>query len=530
MSVKSPSTWRESTSQRDGRCRSRNSGRKRRVSAGIGILALALAAAACGGASGNGAGSKGGNGTLEIGVSTIPTSPDPGQEASVEGLGILHLVSGTLTDQDADGKNVSMGLAASVELGEERALVKLKPDLTFSDGSALTAADVVASFEHLLADKTNGHLHLFEAIDGVTAVDDLTVAFDLKHPAPTLPFVLAEPAAHIIPSEAIEAKGSENLYSGDPVPNAGPFRIASLEQHQITLKANPSYAGERPSTTTVVFKKITDPAARVVQVRGGEIDFAAAVSPKQVGELSGSVEVRATRSVNGGYYVGMNNRDDNVLADVRIRKAIAQAINREQINKIAFGGHSKPMLGLFATSSRYSEPFLSQAPDISGAKELLAGTACESGCTLRYLTASDDDIRNDTAVVVQQNLRAIGINVTLQRVEKAVMFEMAAEGKYDLYAAGLYSGADYPDGFVSTLLGPSHNALGTGYSNAEVRQQIDTLLTATGSAREAAIERIRAMFEEDVPLAPVADYVVISASRVPQEVFHVEPSLYYHVG
>lgn len=465
--------------------------------------------------------------TLKIGVPLIPTTLDPGQNSSGTQIGIMQLISGTLTILDENGNSVHMGLAESVTIdGADRYIVKLKPGLKFSDGSALTATDVVASFEHYLNDQTTWASYSFAPISKVTASDDLTVNFDLKQPYASLPFILAYSTSAIVPSESIEAKGKD-LYKGDPLPAAGQFEVQSFGQDQITLQANPNYAGSQPATKTLVFKKIVDTPARIAQVQAGEIDFADGISPKQVGRLSPPVEVRTARNVIGTNFLHLNNRDNSVLSDVRIRQAIAVAIDRKQINQVANAGRNQPALGLFASSSKYYVPFLSADPNIQRARELLAGTQCANGCQLRLIVGSDSEVDGDTAIVVQQNLKAIGIQADIVMADSATTLQWSGDGNFDIYVTGSYEFSDSPDLYTSSdwTLGPGH----TGYSSPEMKQLIRQLGVATETSRHQAADKVNALFEKDLPYIPTVEYAIISASRVSSERFHTGSTYLYYV-
>lgn len=490
-------------------------------------VAVMLALSACNGQSESP--STNADGPLKIGVQSVPTTFDPGQNFLATDYAIMNLVGGTLTDVSTDGKSVTMGLAEALTPGDKQYVVKLKPDLKFSDGTPLTATDVAATFEYYMADKSNGYDYTFAAIQKVTAVDDLTVTFDLKQPYPALDMALAYPSSAIIPAKSIQEKGKD-LYKGDPLPTAGKFQIQSFDANYITLTANPNYAGAKPSTTSLTFNKITDSAARLAQVQGGQIDFAEDISPKQIPQLSGPVQARTTKSVNGMQFLGMNNRDNSLLSDVRIRKAVSAAINRDQINDVAMAGKSTVALGLFANSSKNSRPLLQEKPDLEGAKDLLSGTKCSNGCTLRFIADSSDEVGGDIAVVAQQNLREIGIQVNIERSEAAVVIQQANEGNYDFRSTYFYDSLDNPGPYLSYLLGPTIKALRTGYSNPEMNQLIDTVQTSSGSEAASAMDQINELFEKDLPMIPITDYMVVSASRVPEERLSLSPTLFYNVG
>lgn len=488
----------------------------------VGIM---LTAVACSGPADEGPGVS----TVNVGVSALPLTLDPGHAESIEAYAAMHLVGGTLTEMSPDGSQISMGLAASVTPEGKGFIVKLKPNLKFSDGSPLTATDVVASFERYLGDKTNINRGSISSIEKVTATDDLTVSFDLNRPYPSLPSIFAQPQTLIIPAKFIKEKGVQDLYKGDPPPSSGQFMVDSFDDNQMTLQANPEYAGTQPSTKTVVFKKIPDSAARLAQLQSGQIDFAQGISAKDAQQLSAPVEARTTYAASGGSYLQFNNRDNSVLSDVRIRQSLAVAVNRDQINQVAYAGQNRTLRGLWANASKYSAPFLPEQPDLGRARELLAGTKCADGCTLRLIVSASNQPRVDTAVVVQQNLKAIGVQVEIEKLPTAA-YQERLSGNFDLLVGGVYDAGQVPDSILGYVVGPDLHAAYTGYSSPEMNRLIKEVSETSDSARDTAVKQVDALFKKDLPFAPLADYVVVSGSRVPANVFELESTLLYHVG
>lgn len=495
----------------------------------LAAAAVALAMTACAGPSGDGG--RASSDTITVGVASIPTTLDPSQNYENDQYAIMQLVAGTLTNLTRDGKQVTMALAESVEPGAQGYVVKMKPGLKFSDGSALTATDVAATFEHYLADKSNGAGYLFAPIKKVTAADALTVNFDLSGPYSSLPTVLSLPMMAILPSAAIKARDQQKLYEGDPLPTAGQFEVKSLSGDETTLQANPNYQGAQPSTRTVVFKKIRDPAARMVQLQAGQLDFANDLSPKQLTQLPAGVTETVSSSPIGAFMLVMNNRDNSVLSDVRIRKALALAVSRTQINDVAFGGQSRPALGLFGSASQFKMDFLPADADVAAAKKLLEGTKCATGCTLKFIGDSTNQKEIDSSIVVQANLKAIGIDVTIQNVDTATaQADALIKGNFDLAIRGSVDVADYPDGFLPYTLGPAIKAYRTGYSSEKMDQLIQEVINTAGPERAAATQRLNALFEEDLPMAPLVDVPTFSASRVPADRFTQVNGCYFVVG
>jgi ABC-type transport system substrate-binding protein len=225
----------------------------------------------------------------------------------------------------------------------------------------------------------------------------------------------------------------------------------------------------------------------------------------------------------------MNNRPNSALSDVNIRKAVSLAVDRNQINQVAYGGKATPSLGLFSRSSRFYKAFVSADPDVAAAKKLLAGTRCANGCTLQCVVISGSQTGIDTATVVQQNLKAIGIDVRVQMASAADVSDDLNKGNFDLSPTGLYFTDDIADDTLYWSVG-SFLADFSGYSNPEVKQLIQTAKTTKGAALATAVGNANAIFERDLPFTPLVGYPVIAASRVPATLFGTDPTLFYHVG
>jgi len=508
--------------------------RTAKAAASVVIIGAMLAAGGCGGGGKDAStGQSADKQELVIGVDEVPATLDPGQNYDQIPIAIMHLVAGTLVNLNPDGKDVSMGLAASIQQENAQLVAKLKPGLKFSDGSDLTATDVAASFDFYLKDQTNGYATQFASIAKVTAVDDLTVRFDLKYPYPALPFMLAQAEMAVLPSQSIEAKGTsaKDLYAGDPLPSAGQFRVQSLTKDEIVLQANPNYAPAGPPTSVkkLTFKQIDDPNARLAQVQSGQLDYADAIPPKQTGSLAAPVEVRTIQAAFGTQFLQMNNRPNSVLNDVRIRQAVSLAVDRNQINQVAYGGNAPPSLGLFSKPSQFYKPFAAPGPDVAAAKKLLEGTKCASGCTLQCIAISGSQTAIDTTTVVQQNLKAIGIEVRVQLTPAAAIADDLNKGNYDLSPTGLYFTDDVADDTMYWSIG-SFLADYSGYSNPEVVQLIQAAKTAKDAALAETVGKANAIFQRDLPFTPLVGFPNIGASRVPAKVFGTDPTLFYHVG
>jgi ABC-type transport system substrate-binding protein len=332
-----------------------------------------------------------------------------------------------------------------------------------------------------------------------------------------------------MPAQGIKARGPKKLFNFPLLPTAGQFQVSAFKPTSITLKANPNYVGKKASAQTVTFQTITDPFARIAQAQSGQVDYADELPPSAITQISAPASPRTTTSVNGIYFLALNNRKNSVLSDVRIRKAVALAINRSQMNQVVWKGKNQFALGMFAKASRYYHGFLPTTPNITRAKALLAGTKCASGCTLQSI-AHVDEVFRQIALITQQNLKAIGITVKITEADLGTVDERSLAGDFDFRPIFNFDNGDILDGYLYWLIGPAIEASYTGYQSLKMNRLINKASSSVGPARSSAVAQMNALFEKDVPFAPIAGVVVLSSSRVPSALFDLDPNLFYHVG
>jgi ABC-type transport system substrate-binding protein len=453
---------------------------------------------------------------------------DPDQAIDTGSLAALHLIGGNLYEFDSDGK-VHLGLAAK---GTESAdhlswTLALRPDLTFSDGTPLTASDVKATFDRATADKANAYAGVIAEIKAVTAPSPSTVVIDLKHPNPSLPTVLAEPGMMILPAKGI-AKGAS--FFDAPV-SAGPYRLSSWGGGPTAQFArNDSYVGAKPAVENVTFQTIPDYNTRLAQVQAGQIDFAVDLPPSLLAHISGNVHGDAVAQYG---FIKLVPRNDVAPLDQRgIRVAISKAVDRQQINDVVWLGKNRPIADFWPSTMAGYDPNVSTAQDLDGARKALAGTACEHGCTLELLYNTGFAWTAPTALVIQSNLEKIGIKLKLAATDGATYFQRSSKGKFQMSLGFLSDYADIPDGMAAYGLETNGglDAGFSGFSNPEMDAAIRHADQSSGAERDAALAQINTLFDQMRPYATLLDYALVTASRVPADLIRLSPAGFVEIG
>jgi len=449
---------------------------------------------------------------LRIGIADRVTELDPLLTGSPALGSIGHLTSGTLFRFVGVGDDVEPALAESGRLSDDAMTytVKLKPDLVFSDGSELTVEDVKASFDRGRT-KDGGYRSFFAPIKQVTIVDDRTVEFRFKSRYLSFENFLAYPAAGIFPARGIADDTA--FFKTQPV-TSGPYKVVTPPNGAtFRLERDDGYAGPKPVARAVTFVTVEDPNSRVAQLRSGQLDYISSPPLQQFKSLTGDVTPIA-RSGYATTYLGLNNTRAP-FDDVRVRRAAALAVDRAQVQKVAWQGIVARNDGALPTIFDGYEAVLPE-PDVEAAKAELKGTACESGCPVTLLIAAGDDWPQAAAVIIKSNLEAIGMKVTIESGDPVATLDRKRSLEYVAMPTFVGSFSSIPEGYPSNALYSKGSFLSayTGYRSAQMDRAIEaSILARTPAERRAAYERAGDIFGRDVPFVTLTDFPVTAAVR-----------------
>jgi len=368
--------------------------------------------------------------TLTLGMVLEPPNLDPtgGAAAAIDEVVYANIFEG-LTRFGPDGA-INPALASSWDVSDDGLTYTfhLRPDVTFHDGSAMNADDVVFTLDRARAeDSTNAQKALFAGIESVTAVDPLTVAVKLSAPNGNFAFNMAWGDAVIVAPETIADAATH------PV-GTGPFTFTNWVQgDHVTISRNDNYWGDAPALASATFKFISDPNAAFGAMMAGDVDaFPNFPAPETVSQFEADPRFSVIRGSTEGETILSTNNKAEWLSDVRVREAIAHAINRQEIIDGAMFGSGTPIGTHFA-------PHNPDYVDLTGlsnfdpekSKALLA-EAGATAITLRLMLPPPSYARRGGEIIAAQ-LRAVGINVEISNLEWAQWLEQVFRGKdYDL--------------------------------------------------------------------------------------------------
>jgi peptide/nickel transport system substrate-binding protein len=298
------------------------------------------------------------------------------------------------------------------------------------------------------------------------------------------------------------------IESGDPARKpvgTGPFEFVEWVQgDHITLKRNPDYFKEgKPHVDTVTFKFLNNDQSRIDALSAGEIDWADAVPLQQDSTLSQDPRFTYVTSASAGIpdFLAMNTTKAP-FDDVRVRQAFALALDREEIKKVAYFGTGENGLEEVPTGSTWYDDsnIFAAEQDVEKAKQLLADAGYADGLEVEYLGLSQYPELLKTGQVIREQLKAIGVDMSIRAVDVSVWYNDFSSKEYQLTSAYQERTID-PDNFYSLVIRSGGPINTTGYANSKVDGLIDQAASLDDEAqRQSTYQEIRGIVTEEAPL------------------------------
>jgi len=387
----------------------------------VGLISLAVMAAACG--SGGGSGGSGGSGTaakvttLVIANAVKVDTLDPEANSVNESIWLDQNLYSRLLQPNSTGTGLLPDLAQSWDISSDGLTYTfhLRTDAKFSNGSPLTAGDVVYSIDRSRA-FAGGWGFLLTAVKSVTAADAHTVVITLSQPHAPLLADLAMYAYSVVPESLVKSQGS--AFFQHPV-GSGPFMVTSYSpDSEVDLSANPHFYGTKPQIKKVRILIVPDDNSRVLMLESKKAD----VIENPPGNLVDQINKTPGLSVQ----LFPSTRVDFVQLDEHfkpfksalVRQAINYAINRSAIVKLAYQGHAVPGASFMPYKMQYFDSAITPYPyDPAKAKQLLAQAGYPHGFNAFLITVSGDVAGQAEAIVLKSELAAVGVNISIQSYE-----------------------------------------------------------------------------------------------------------------
>ncbi len=476
-------------------------------------------------------------------VTSGPNNLDPRVGTDDTSQRVHQLIFDDLMELD-DELRVTPRLAERLDHPDPLTYVAaLRRGVRFHDGHELTSADVVYTFRCFLdpafiSTRKGG----FRSLASVDARDRYTAVFTLKEPFASFPSSLVIP---VVPEGAGASLGDHPI-------GTGPYRFLRYDvDDRVQLDAFADYFGGRPRNDGLILRVIPDEVTRGLELQKGTIDLVVNdIGPDIVHQLERHTRLAVTTGPGTDYqYVGLNLRDP-ALRDVRVRQALAYAIDRQAIVEYLRRGLATSAVGLLPPASwAFTSDVMSFPHDPARARALFdeAGYRDPDGDgpepRLRLtLKVSNIEFNRLQSAVIQEDLRKVGVALEVRMYEFATLYADVVKGNFQMFTLQWVGGA-LADPDILRLVFHSSQAPPVGFNRGFFHdERVDALLeeaarSIDGDSRRELFVQVQRRLAEQVPyislwtktnvavaqrslrgihLSPIADFLFLAnVERVP---------------
>ncbi len=468
--------------------------------------------------------------TLVLAIETTMNTADPRYAITNYDAKLGHVICPGLTSVDTPTDEARLDLAAAIDHVDPVTVDVTLRDARFSDGSPVTADDVARTYESVLDPKCDSvsHANISDRFTSVEARGDRVVRFHLKAPLGTL---MTDLEFGILSFHGVRPGECRPKVIG-----AGEYVLRELDSYHALLDASP-YARERPHLPHVEIKFVKDASARILMLVGGSADL---LQNSARLDLIDDIALRPRVQVSTGAsvlltYLMMNN-EDPVLRDVRVREAIALAIDRPALVMAKFEGRARLATGLLPpTHWAYNPDVPRWDRDVPRAERLLDEAGVPRGTDgvrlhLVYKTSADA-FRVTIARLIADQLADAGIDVEVRAFEPATAFADIKKGNFQLASmqTAPITDPDFYFFYFNSSRIPDAKDPDAGnrwrYRNPDVDRLTEEGRRETDPARRKAIYgEVQRLVARDLPIIPLWHEDNVVLSNVDVQGYAISPS------
>ena len=486
--------------------------RKVRTARLVGLgAALLMVVGACGSTAGGGSGSSSSpqhGGNLRIATVEDPLTMDKTQMFDNESIWIAQNIYDELYEDGPDGKTLVPALATSYTLSADKLTwtFHLRPGVKFSNGHPVTSADVKFSIDE--ANSPNSQWQFIDAaIASVATPDPSTVAITTRYPWSPLLADLALFGNGIVPANY--GGETKDAFYQHPV-GTGPFQWNHWTKGQeLELTRNPHYwKPGKPYLNSVTWAQTPDDNTRILQLKGGQVQVDEFPPYSAISSLQSAPGITMSLFPSSRTDYVAFNEQRKPFQDPHVRRAVADAIDQKAVINAVLFGHGQPANSFLTPALIGYDKSLSATPhDLAKAKSEMAQSTVPNGFSAALLVGSGDVNENSTAQILQSELKPLGINLTIQKLDSNAETQAIETFNYDV--AFEYDTTDIidPDELVQFAVGGEpggNNSFRTHYNNPQINQLIAQAERTFDKGQRAQLyAQVQKLVQQDQPIVPL---------------------------
>lgn len=468
---------------------------------------------------------------------------DPHGTAANTSFRVTYMLYDRLVTYDGTTTDVKPQLAEKWDISKDGLTYTfhLRKDAKFHDGSPVTADAVKYSFTRAI----NVGKSAAGQFDGVINKDSFEIVdantINIKLEMPFAPFLktLGTVYANIVNPKLADNEGSDlgQTYLADKDMGSGPFVLDSWDRGQkLVLKANDKYWGGVPKLKTVNIRIVNEPSTARLMLEKGEIDQIddTMLSPDVMKQMEGTKGIEIVKSP--GFQIDdiSMNMEKKPLDNVKVRQALAHAVNYDSIIKDILLGAGKRIGGIIPEGMfGYNSDIKPYDFDLEKAKALLKEAGQEKGFELEILISENNEVRKNIAVMLQSDFKKIGIDLKIKTLAWPTFLQTVTTGGHQLALAAWtpdYADPDYNLWYFanSASKGPGFNL--AYYDNKKVDQLLAEGRKTVDEGRRGDIyKEVQTIMHDEVPYIFPDQRMVQVAKRSWVKGYEVNPMNTWYV-
>ena len=490
-------------------------------------LMVSLLASCGGNTDSGGSTADAGKDTFTVALDSDIVKLDPAFAYDFTTNPVVNQITQGLLTFDEDNQLQPM-LASSWEQKDDLTYVyQIRDDVTFSDGSAMTMDDVLYSMNRIKDPATASYLSwMYDNVASIEQTGDWELTVTLSTPDATWQYVPATTAGHVISKAYAEQVGDKLGTPEGGLVGTGPYKFVDWTKGaSVTLVANDEYWGEAPKVKNLVFKIIAEGNTRLTSLMNGECDIISSVDPSSADQVtSNGFELFSEDGMTINYMAF--NTETGQCTDQEVRKAVAQAINVEEMVQAIYGDYATVANSVMPTwMAPYAKDVKQTAYDPEAAKKTLADKGITSLQCITYTTARPYNQKGGSqlANMIQGYLSEVGVDVSITEYDWTTYKTKVQTDPYDICFYGWTGDNGDPDNFMNLLADTNWSMNVAHFQDDEykalIAQGVDT---PDGDERDAIYLKCEEMVAEKQP------WVLISHSK---NLLGINPKVkdfYYH--
>jgi peptide/nickel transport system substrate-binding protein len=464
-------------------------------------------------------------GVLKIGRESDSKTLDPYRSSENLDIWVANNLHAMLVRSNPEANAIVPDLAESWTVSEDgRTYVFTLREALFSDGSPVQPSDVVFSLLRVRDDPASAWASNYSNIADVVASGEREVTVTLHEPSTPFLATLAIVIAAIVP-EAVAGPAGE-AFGSAPV-GAGAFRLAEWRRGEVlVLERNPYYWEQGlPLLDGVEWHAVVEDNTRILRVQVGELDAALFVPFNRIAELDANPEVQVHLDPSSRTDHIIFNHEVEHLDDPLVRQALAHATDRQAIVDVVTFGHGIVANSFVPIGAQFYNP---ENParqfDLERARALMAEAGVGS-LSFELMIQAGDRVEEQIAVLLQEQWKAIGVDISIRRVDPSQWFGILLDGTFDM--STVYWTNDMIDADQKISFGFSDDAMMnflTRYQNPDVTAMVfEARVEQDEDVRRELYYEIQRVAEEDAVLLNLYYSPFRNISRVGVEGFVQNP-------